>query len=140
MVHGKKDTRVRSIEFVFLIGGGRTVSRYTDVSGFRECCNCPAAPASLGTALRVMIGVCDSRDAFFAFDERRLSTSGQPASAHETACRSVQIRRETLRIRKGLRHYKDLFAKWLKTNKLDKSIGSAHNLKVTGSNPVPATN
>lgn len=64
MVHGKNDTRVRSIEFVFLIGGGRTVSRYTDVSGFREFCSCPAALASLGTALRVMIGVCDSRDAF----------------------------------------------------------------------------
>jgi len=32
-----------------------------------------------------------------------------------------------------------LFAKWLKTSKLEKSIGSAHNLKVTGSNPVPAT-
>ena len=68
-----------------------------------------------------------------------MSTSGQPANAFLSARRSAQIRRETSRVRKRVRHSKGLSTKSLKTKESKKSIGSAHNLKVVGSNPTPAT-
>ncbi len=68
-----------------------------------------------------------------------LSTSGQPANAVQGTIGAVERVRKRLGADEGMRHFKGLRHKLLRLKEFIKSMASAHNLKVTGSNPVPAT-